>query len=432
MTPDGHRTIGIVADVVPVVLAKSHARPDRMQQTGHPPTATWPQRLLSALLCLRSLYGDPLRFTPSRTRRWKRSSVRSPSEATTRGTSTVRWASAPLGALEAFQRSVGLPDTGEIDGETWTALGLGPVTGAEGGREPDAGTQWSEADASSTEPWPPHRRRTRTESTRKPRRPGTRRTLIEPGRTGTGGPRETETRLRDPRLASPQTGAAALARFDAIGAHPELKREKGALFVPKSEFVIVLEAGGAVPGTRLRPGSGPALHRVRLRPRRPVIFTPTGDGEYCQAGIGIVIEVGRTLAIRRIDWGDLQLPQGTVRVTLQGLQVHRLTRPRPGPLSREGRGGGAVRRAPCVPSSRERPALVIADKTAGVRRAWMRRGRHARACSRAAAIEHRLLRFRSRHLRRQDRRRRAVPRQYRPDAGTAHSKPQRRKREAHQ
>ena len=121
----------------------------------------------------------------------------------------------------------------------------------------------------------------------------------------------------------PQTGAQALARFDAIGAPPEFKRGKGTLFVPKGEFVFVLKAGERVPGLDCDPGAGRLSIEFVFGPDGPVIFTPTEGGEFCQTGIGIAIEVGRTLEIRRVDWGDTQLPPGTVRVTGQGLEYVR-------------------------------------------------------------------------------------------------------------
>ena len=121
----------------------------------------------------------------------------------------------------------------------------------------------------------------------------------------------------------PQTGAEARARFDAVGAPPEFRRGKGALFVPKGEFVFVLKAGERFPGLDCDPGAGRLSIEFVFGPDGPVIFTPTGDGELCQAGIGIAIEMGRTLEIRRVDWGDTQLPSGTVRVTGQGLEYVR-------------------------------------------------------------------------------------------------------------
>ena len=121
----------------------------------------------------------------------------------------------------------------------------------------------------------------------------------------------------------PQTGAQALARSDAIGAPPEFKRGRGTLFVPKGEFVFVLKAGERVPGLDCDPGAGRLSIEFVFGPDGPVIFTPTEGGEFCQTGIGIAIEVGRTLEIRRVDWGDTQLPPGTVRVTGQGLEYIR-------------------------------------------------------------------------------------------------------------
>ena len=118
----------------------------------------------------------------------------------------------------------------------------------------------------------------------------------------------------------PQTGTDALARFDALGAPPEFRRGHDTLFVPKGEFVFILEEGERFPGLECDPGAGRLVIEFVFGPDGPVIFTPAAGGEYCQAGIGIVIEVGRTLEMRPVDWGDLKLPQGTLQVTGQGLR----------------------------------------------------------------------------------------------------------------
>ena len=118
----------------------------------------------------------------------------------------------------------------------------------------------------------------------------------------------------------PQTGAGALARFNAIGAPLDFKRGTGSLFVPKAELVFVLRAGEQIPGLDCDPGAGRLSIEFVFGPDGPVIFTPVSGGEYCQIGIGIAIEVGRTLEMRRVDWGDMQFPRGMVRVTSDGLE----------------------------------------------------------------------------------------------------------------
>ena len=118
----------------------------------------------------------------------------------------------------------------------------------------------------------------------------------------------------------PQTGAGALARFNAIGAPMDFKRGTGSLFVPKAELVFVLRAGEQIPGLDCDPGAGRLSIEFVFGPDGPVIFTPVSGGEYCQIGIGIAIEVGRTLEMRRVDWGDMLFPRGTVRITSDGLE----------------------------------------------------------------------------------------------------------------
>ena len=246
-------------------------------------------------------------------------------------------------ALGRFQRSVGLPDTGRIDDATCTALGLRSCAGMEqrGGQAADTEATGNGASPVAADTTPG------TGATRAPPAEAETGTGIAPGigeppvqairdHTGTTpGTNKTESTRTDtasvgsakPALGfatlgwhPPQTGTDALARFNAIGAPPEFKRGTGTLLVPKGEFVFVLDEGERLPGLDCDPGAGQLSIEFVFGPDGPVIFTPAADGEYCQAGIGIVIEVGRRLAMRRIDWGDLRLPQGTVRVTGQGLQ----------------------------------------------------------------------------------------------------------------
>ena len=118
----------------------------------------------------------------------------------------------------------------------------------------------------------------------------------------------------------PQTGEAALERFNASGAPRDFKRGTGSLFVPKSELVFVLNAGETIPGFDCDPGAARLSIEFVFGPDGPVIFNPVSDGEFCRMGIGIALEVGRTLEMRRVDWGDVQLPRGTVRITNAGLE----------------------------------------------------------------------------------------------------------------
>ena len=285
------------------------------------------------------------------------------------------------GALREFQRSTGIPDTGRIDDATRTALGLAPRdgtkrppaggTGSMGADDtartepaavPDTAAPKAEparaeivivpgADASKAEPdrddpatapeaAAPEVEAARTEPAVVPESaaPSTETVRTEPAaapqaparRTEAARTESTPVRAPLPKLDyatlgwhRPQTGAAARARFDAIGAPPEFRRGKGTLFVPKGEFVFVLKAGERFPGLDCDPAAGRLSVEFVFGPDGPVIFTPAEGAELCQAGIGIAIEVGRTLEIRRVDWGDTQLPPGTARVTGQGLEYVR-------------------------------------------------------------------------------------------------------------
>ena len=263
------------------------------------------------------------------------------------------------GALRVFQRSVGLPDSGRVDSATLAALGLGPSSGAQARTDEDtprveapraAPAPMPSADAPndetpSTEPTPrpsadPHRdsgtpsHAGATEpapipSTDAPKakRPSADTSETQAPRPSLRDPNRHRTRAARPRLSfatlgwhRPQTGAGALARFNAIGAPMDFKRGTGSLFVPKAELVFVLRAGEQIPGLDCDPGAGRLSIEFVFGPDGPVIFTPVSGGEYCQIGIGIAIEVGRTLEMRRVDWGDMLFPRGTVRITSDGLE----------------------------------------------------------------------------------------------------------------
>ena len=80
--------------------------------------------------------------------------------------------------------------------------------------------------------------------------------------------------------------------------------------MPKADLVFVLKAGEQVPGLDCDPAAGRLSIEFVFGPDGPVIFNPISGEYYCQMGIGIAIGVGRTLEIRRIDWGDTRFPQG--------------------------------------------------------------------------------------------------------------------------
>ena len=283
-------------------------------------------------------------------------------------------------ALRAFQRSVGLPESGEIDHATVTNLGLeapgagaipapadappsevpddepdsiptDPPDSATGGAEttatPDADTPSTEVPRAKTEPAAdtprsgpsggkvqdaPADGTSVTESpepepTPAPEPDPTPTTTPEPKPATTQEPTPTPKPEPKPLLSfatlgwhGPQTGAAALERFTAIGAPPDFERGTGSLFVPKSELVFVLQAGERISGLDCDPGAGRISVEFVFGPDGPVIFTPAAGAEYCRMGIGIALEVGRTLEMRPLDWRDARYPQGTVRVTREGLQ----------------------------------------------------------------------------------------------------------------
>ena len=228
------------------------------------------------------------------------------------------------GAIRTFQRSVGLRDTGRIDDATLAALGLEPAADA----EPDAHPDTSEADTARDEPEPAPDPEA-SMSGKLPAEPST------APRADTSGPEAPRSEPAPERTAvrrlgfatlgwhPPQTGADALSRFNAIGAPPGFKRGTDALVVPKGELIFVLKAGERLPGLDCDPGSGGLSIEFIFGPDGPVIFTPVAGGGYCQAGIGIALEVGRTLEMGRVDWGDVRYPPGTVRITNRGLEYVR-------------------------------------------------------------------------------------------------------------
>ena len=313
--------VSSITDVNPAVPVKARPCPAGARLARRPPPVARRRWLRSALLLLMFLlYGTAAVHAEfdSRVEAVQRAlAERGYDPGTIDGAMGQRTA----GALRDFQRLVGLPDTGEIDDATWDALGLEPVTGAKRNPEQHAGAEAMEADTPLAEA------RSATLQADANRidpgtAPGEDTTHAEASRAEPAPAVSEKPRLGFSTLGwhPPQTGAEALARFDEIGAPPRFRRGKGTLFVPKGELVFVLGQGERFPGLECDPGAGQLSIEFVFGPDGPVIFTPTEDGEFCQAGIGIVIEVGRTLAIRRIDWGDLQLPQGTVRVTGRGLE----------------------------------------------------------------------------------------------------------------
>ena len=237
-------------------------------------------------------------------------------------------------AIRAFQRSVGLPDTGQVDLATQEALGLEPAGGAQAAA--DTAALQFETPAMEPEPGPEPKPGPEPE-------PNADAPQSEPSTAGSdtatsadasdSNPPPTDAapeRAAGPRMSftflnwhPPQSAVKALERFDAIGAPRVFRRGTGALFVPKPELVFVLKAGEEVPGLDCDPGAGRMSIEFVFGPDGPVIFTPISGVEYCQVGIGIALVVGRTLEMRRVDWGDVQYPRGTVRVTNQGLEYVR-------------------------------------------------------------------------------------------------------------
>ena len=218
-------------------------------------------------------------------------------------------------ALREFQRSVGLPSTGEIDAATIAALGLEPP---DSGETPPAGASpptpiGGSGTAPEIDP---------SDAGPSGAAPQAEPALTEPPRAAPAPKPAPKPVLRFSTLGwhAPQTGAQALERFTAIGAPRDFRRGSGSLFVPKAELVFVLLAGERVPGLDCDPGAGRLAVEFVFGPDGPIIFTPTAGAELCQMGIGIALEVGRTLEMRPVDWGDVRYPQGTVRVTREGLQ----------------------------------------------------------------------------------------------------------------
>lgn len=240
------------------------------------------------------------------------------------------------GAIREFQRSVGLPDTGRIDEATLAALGLAPADDVEpeagtpqgeepapapGGEDPEAGTPPT---ISSPEP-DPDASESKAPSARPSAEPGSDTSGAEAPRSEPAPEHTPARRLSFAMLGwhPPQTGADALARFDAIGAPPGFKRGTETLVVPKGDLIFVLKAGERIPGIDCDPGAGRLSVEFIFGPDGPVIFTPAAGGGYCQAGIGIVLAVGRTLEMGRVDWGDVQYPRRAVRITNRGLEYVR-------------------------------------------------------------------------------------------------------------
>ena len=222
-------------------------------------------------------------------------------------------------ALREFQRSVGLPSTGEIDAATIAALGLDPPDSGEtppaGASPPTPAPGSGSGSGTAPDPDPSDTAAPRAAPQGEPAR-------AEPPRAAPAAKPAPKPVLRFSTLGwhPPETGAGALERFTAIGAPRDFGRGAGSLFVPKPELVFVLHAGERVPGLDCDPGAGRLSVEFVFGPDGPAIFTPAAGAELCRMAVGIALEVGRTLEMRPIDWDDVRYPQGTVRVTREGLQ----------------------------------------------------------------------------------------------------------------
>ena len=234
-------------------------------------------------------------------------------------------------ALREFQNSVGLPPTGEIDAATRAALGLDPPppgsTPAPATSTPAPATSAPAPATSAPAP-----------ATSAPASATS--ALAHTAESGTAPDADTDPAEIEPAPAAPApkpapkpslrfatlgwhppgSGAEALERFIAIGAPRDFGGESGSLFVPKADLVFVLRAGERIPGFDCDPGAGRLAVELVFGPDGPIIFTPAAGAELCRMGIGIALEVGRTLEVRPVDWGDVRYPQGTVRVTREGLR----------------------------------------------------------------------------------------------------------------
>ena len=230
------------------------------------------------------------------------------------------------GAIRLFQRSVGLIDTGRIDGATLAALGIrppGPDTVApsadSAGVMPEADAETSTAEALRPRSQPePEAESSRTDSSRIQVAQET-----QTGTTQPGSPPARRLSFATLGWHNPQTGPEALARFKSSGAPAELKRGTDPMVVPAGDLILVLQEGERIPGLDCDPGAARLSIEFVFGPDGPVIFTPLDGGGFCQAGIGIALAVGSRLAMRRLDWGDTQYPQGTVHITASGLEYAR-------------------------------------------------------------------------------------------------------------
>ena len=247
------------------------------------------------------------------------------------------------GALRVFQRSVGLPDSGRTDDATLKALGLRPPgdapVQAPSTDAPNVGTPSPKPAAAPDTDTPaadtPRERTGQVPAAKEAESESARANpAIEPSADVSGTespePKQAPKRTTRPKLSfatlgwhPPQTGEDALERLNASGAPRDFKRGKGSLFVPNTELLFVLKAGETVPGFDCDPGTAELSVEFVFGPDGPVIFNPVSGGEYCQVGIGIALEVGRTMEMRRVDWGGTQFPHGTVRITHQGLEYVR-------------------------------------------------------------------------------------------------------------
>ena len=202
-------------------------------------------------------------------------------------------------ALEAFQRSIGLSETGQADSATLEALGLKPSADAPKPEPPSA-----ESDIMTS-----------------------------------AGPSDDEPSQLD---SAPERTAGTTLRFAQLGWHLPPDRHGGTGAFPRNRCAAGAQARVGFPvraesrarvragsrrggsGSRLRPRLGPAHRRVRVRAER------SGHLHPCLRGGRTVRWASASRSRLAARWrcgestgGDVQYPPATARITSQGLEFTR-------------------------------------------------------------------------------------------------------------
>jgi peptidoglycan hydrolase-like protein with peptidoglycan-binding domain len=215
-------------------------------------------------------------------------------------------------ALQAFQRTEKLRQTGKLDRATRAALfPVGPAAGATSqpsavpaSRAPVA----SESGNAQPAPKPTPAAKPAVATT-----PASNRSQEASGALS----------YRRLGWVVPASGAQISIRHGRGGNSPIRVRETGSLVVPDASQIYILARGERIPEFGCEPRKGKLHMDMAMGLDGPVTFTSLDEKGYCQLGFGIVLEEGQVLEFEEAWWGDRKIRGGKVRVGRSALEYVR-------------------------------------------------------------------------------------------------------------